>query len=88
MCSIEPVLDTLTKTEREALKAIYRLVDAALVDASLADAGPSCAEAHTGDVADRMGVAPATVTASAIGYSRIRTRTPRGPLRSRPLRLV
>lgn len=64
MCSIELVLDTLTKTEREALKAIYRLVDAALVDASLADAGPSCAEAHTGDVADRMGVAPATVTAT------------------------
>jgi len=44
----------LTKTEREALKAIYRLVDAAAPEP----------EAHTGAVADRMGVAPATVTAT------------------------
>jgi DtxR family Mn-dependent transcriptional regulator len=49
--SIEPVLDSLTKTEREALKAIYRLSD-------------SEAGAHTGAVAERMGVAPATVTAT------------------------
>jgi DtxR family Mn-dependent transcriptional regulator len=48
------LLDSLTKTEREALKAIYRLSDAASPDA----------EAHTGTVADRMGVAPATVTAT------------------------
>ena len=59
MCNIELVLDTLTKTECEALKAIYRIVDAAT-----GDAGPEGAEAHTGDVADRMGVAPATVTAT------------------------
>ena len=41
--------DTLTKSEREALKAIYRLTR----DGS---------EAHTGALADALGVAPGTVT--------------------------
>ncbi len=43
--------ESLTKTEREALKAIYRLT-------------PDDGEAHTGAVADRLGLSPATVTAT------------------------
>ena len=44
---------TLTKSERETLKAIYRLT---------APAGRT--EAHTGDLADSLGVSPGTVTAT------------------------
>lgn len=45
---------TLTKSEREALKAIYRLT------------GSKGAErdAHTGDLADALGITPGTVTAT------------------------
>src|SRR5438045_6376243 len=42
---------TLTKSERETLKAMYRLTKAG-------------AEAHTGDLADALGVSPGTVTAT------------------------
>src|SRR4051795_5196860 len=42
---------TLTKSERETLKAMYRLTKA----------GP---DAHTGDLADALGVSPGTVTAT------------------------
>lgn len=45
---------TLTKSERETLKAIYRMV-------SRHDAG---GDAHTGDLADALGVSPGTVTAT------------------------
>ena len=45
---------TLTKSERETLKAIYRMV-------SRNDAG---GDAHTGDLADALGVSPGTVTAT------------------------
>jgi len=45
---------TLTKSERETLKAIYRLTSA--------DAGGSAA--HTGDLAGGLGVAPGTMTAT------------------------
>ena len=41
---------TLSKSEREALKSIYRLSKAG-------------ADAHTGDLAERLGVSPGTVTA-------------------------
>src|SRR5436190_19982971 len=41
----------LTKSERETLKAMYRLTKAA-------------AEAHTGDLAEALGVSPGTVTAT------------------------
>src|ERR1041384_98905 len=45
---------TLSKSERETLKAIYRLT------------GPQSggADAHTGDLADALGVSPGTVTAT------------------------
>src|SRR5688500_11562769 len=42
---------TLTKSERETLKAIYRR-------------SRDGAEAHTGDLAEALGVAPGTVTAT------------------------
>src|SRR3954466_9570212 len=42
---------TLTKSERETLKAMYRLTKAG-------------AEAHTGHLADALGVSPGTVTAT------------------------
>jgi DtxR family Mn-dependent transcriptional regulator len=45
---------TLTKSERETLKAIYRLV------ARSDDGG----DAHTGDLAESLGVSPGTVTAT------------------------
>jgi DtxR family Mn-dependent transcriptional regulator len=44
------VVDALTKTDREALKAIYRL--------------SRDGDAHTGDLAERLGVTPGTVTAT------------------------
>jgi DtxR family Mn-dependent transcriptional regulator len=47
---IEDQLATLSKSDREALKAIYRLAK---------DGG-----AHTGDLAERLGLAPGTVTAT------------------------
>ena len=43
--------NALTKSERETLKAMYRLTKAG-------------AEAHTGDLADALGVSPGTVTAT------------------------
>jgi DtxR family Mn-dependent transcriptional regulator len=43
-------VDALTKTDREALKAIYRL--------------SRDGDAHTGDLAERLGVTPGTVTAT------------------------
>jgi DtxR family Mn-dependent transcriptional regulator len=49
---------TLSKSEREALKAIYRLT------ASSRRAVPAAEEAHTGDLADSLGVSPGTVTAT------------------------
>ena len=49
--------DTLTKSERETLKAVYRL--------TVPKAGPSSdAQAHTGDLADALSVSPGTVTAT------------------------
>jgi DtxR family transcriptional regulator, Mn-dependent transcriptional regulator len=42
--------DALTRSERELLKAVYR-------------ASRDGADAHTGDLADRLGVSPGTVTA-------------------------
>ena len=50
MSGIEPELDGLSKTDREALKAIYRL--------------SRDGDAHTGAVADRVGLSPGTVTAT------------------------
>lgn len=47
---IEDVLDALSKSDREALKAIYRL--------------SRDGDAHTGDLAERLGLAPGTVTAT------------------------
>ena len=44
-------MDTFSKSERELLKAIYRLSH-----------GASQAEAHTGDIADRLGLSPSTIT--------------------------
>src|SRR5687768_18500436 len=49
---------TLSKSEREALKAIYRLTGPR---SPVATAG---AEAHTGDLAEALGVSPGTVTAT------------------------
>lgn len=49
MPGIEPVDVTLSKTEREALKAIYRL-------------SHDGQEAHTGALADALGLSPGTVT--------------------------
>jgi DtxR family Mn-dependent transcriptional regulator len=48
--AIEATVDALTKTDREALKAIYRL--------------SRDGDAHTGDLAERLGVTPGTVTAT------------------------
>ncbi|MDZ7673484.1 MAG: metal-dependent transcriptional regulator [Acidimicrobiales bacterium] len=45
-------MTTISKSDRELLKAIYRL--------SQGDDVP--AEAHTGDIAERLGVSPSTVT--------------------------
>ena len=48
--------DTISKSERELLKAIYRLsLGAKRPD----DVAPS---AHTGDIAERLGLSPSTVT--------------------------
>jgi DtxR family transcriptional regulator, Mn-dependent transcriptional regulator len=47
------LMDTFTKSERELLKAIYRLSD-----------GAGHPEAHTGDIAERLGLSPSTVTTS------------------------
>jgi len=46
-------MDSFSKSERELLKAIYRLAD-----------GAGEAEAHTGDIAERLGLSPSTVTTS------------------------
>src|SRR3954453_22150691 len=46
----------LTKSERETLKAIYRL--------SAPAKGQDAREAHTGDVAESLGVSPGTATAT------------------------
>ena len=46
----------LTKSEREALKAIYRL--------SLGRTGTGAEEAHTGALAEALGLSPGTVTAT------------------------
>ena len=51
MSAIEVAGNTLTKSERETLKAMYRLTKAG-------------AEAHTGHLADALGVSPGTVTAT------------------------
>jgi DtxR family Mn-dependent transcriptional regulator len=51
LSTIEVVGNTLTKSERETLKAMYRLTKAG-------------AEAHTGHLADALGVSPGTVTAT------------------------
>src|SRR5262245_40763696 len=48
--AIEADLSDLSKSEREALKAIYRLTR-------------DVVEAHTGDLAERLDVSPGTVTA-------------------------
>lgn len=50
MSAIAAELDALSKTDREALKAIYRL--------------SGNGDAHTGVLADRLGLAPGTVTAT------------------------
>ena len=50
MSAIAAELDALSKTDREALKAIYRL--------------SGDGDAHTGVLADRLGLAPGTVTAT------------------------
>ena len=47
---------TLTKSERETLKAIYRQ--------TASPAAQPSGEAHTGDLADKLGVSPGTVTAT------------------------
>jgi DtxR family Mn-dependent transcriptional regulator len=47
----------LTKSERETLKAIYRLT-------SPHDGGDQVRSAHTGDLAERLGVSPGTMTAT------------------------
>lgn len=46
----------ISKSERELLKAIYRLSQG-----TPPDPGPTV-EAHTGDIADRLGLSPSTVT--------------------------
>src|SRR5262245_65931471 len=50
LSAIEAEMDALSKTDREALKAIYRL--------------SRDGDAHTGAVADRLGLSPGTVTAT------------------------
>ena len=50
MPRIEDLFDSLSKSDREALKAIYRL--------------SRDGDAHTGDLAERLGLAPGTVTAT------------------------
>jgi DtxR family Mn-dependent transcriptional regulator len=50
LSAIAAELDALSKTDREALKAIYRL--------------SGDGDAHTGVLADRLGLAPGTVTAT------------------------
>jgi DtxR family transcriptional regulator, Mn-dependent transcriptional regulator len=50
LSAIEAEVETLTKTDREALKAIYRL--------------SRDGEAHTGVLAERLGLSPGTVTAT------------------------
>jgi DtxR family Mn-dependent transcriptional regulator len=50
LLAIEADLSDLSKSEREALKAIYRLTR-------------DVVEAHTGDLAERLDVSPGTVTA-------------------------
>ncbi len=45
----------LSKSDRELLKAIYRLTHTVA-------GGPDPDEAHTGDLADRLGLSPSTVT--------------------------
>jgi len=50
LSAIESELEALSKTDREALKAIYRL--------------SSGGDAHTGMLAERLGVSPGTVTAT------------------------
>ena len=50
MLPIETELESLSKTDREALKAIYRL--------------SRDGDAHTGALAERLGVSPGTVTAT------------------------
>jgi DtxR family Mn-dependent transcriptional regulator len=47
---IAPEVEALSKTDREALKAIYRL--------------SRDGDAHTGSIADRLGLSPGTVTAT------------------------
>jgi DtxR family Mn-dependent transcriptional regulator len=49
--AIKDLLGTLTRSEREALKAIYRL-------------SKDGEDAHTGALADRLGLSPGTVTAT------------------------
>ncbi|MGH9125946.1 MAG: metal-dependent transcriptional regulator [Acidimicrobiales bacterium] len=51
------MVDTLSKSERETLKAIYRLNSGQLGPDS-----PPGGYAHTGALADRLGVTPGTVT--------------------------
>ena len=55
MLAIEADLGDLSKSERESLKAIYRLAQ---------DNGPdgTAGEVHTGALADRLGLSPGTVT--------------------------
>ncbi len=50
--------ETLTKSERETLKALYRLT------VRRSGAPDVVAQAHTGDLADALGVSPGTVTAT------------------------
>jgi DtxR family transcriptional regulator, Mn-dependent transcriptional regulator len=63
------MIETLSKSDRELLKAIYRL-------------GRDGSDAHTGDIAARLGVSPATVTA---GIKRL---AERGGLDYRPYKGV
>jgi DtxR family Mn-dependent transcriptional regulator len=68
LSAIEAEMDALSKTDREALKAIYRL--------------SRDGEAHTGAVADRLGLSPGTVTAT------IKRLADRGLLDHKPYRGV
>ena len=52
---MDAAIPNLTKSERETLKAIYRLTTTAEV-----------AAAHTGDLAEALKVSPGTMTATAI----------------------
>ncbi len=49
-------MDAISKSERELLKAIYRLSQ------SSTPTGERPVEAHTGELADRLGLSPSTVT--------------------------